>query len=144
LPHHADCLADRVNVHRHLHQRYEVVDTPFGTSYGAYRPAEPDTYYWRIAHFLFPFYTMIPTGILGMQVLVRAWVPVDDEHVMFWSIGVPRSREGRGSAGGASGMTAGGGPSPPPGTATAASSSWWRRPTGSAGSGWRSTRTTTT
>ena len=87
--------------------RYEVVDTPFGTLYGAYRPAEPDTYYWRIAHFLFPFYTMIPTGILGMQVLVRAWVPVDDEHVMFWSMGVPRSREGRGSAGGASGMTAG-------------------------------------
>jgi nitrite reductase/ring-hydroxylating ferredoxin subunit len=90
--------------------RYDVVDTSFGTSYGAYRPAEPDTYYWRIAHFLFPFYTMIPTGILGMQVLVRAWVPVDDEHVMFWSIGVPRSREGRGSAGGASGMTAGGRP----------------------------------
>ena len=37
----------------------------FGTSYGAYRPAEDDTYYWRIAHFLFPFYTMIPTGTLG-------------------------------------------------------------------------------
>ena len=88
--------------------RYSVVDTEFGTSYGAYRPAEADSYYWRIAHFLFPFFTMIPTGVLGMQVLVRAWVPVDDEHVMFWSIGMPRSREGRGNAGGASGMTAGG------------------------------------
>src|SRR4029453_17609374 len=76
--------------------RYEVVDTEFGTSYGAYRPAEPDTYYWRIAHFLFPFFTMIPTGILGVQVLVRAWVPVDDEHVMFWSIELPRSRRGGG------------------------------------------------
>ena len=64
----------------------QVVDTEFGTSYGAYRPAEEDTYYWRIAHFLFPFYTMIPTGMLGMQVLVRAWVPVDDEHTMFWSM----------------------------------------------------------
>src|SRR5881397_330930 len=32
--------------------KYEVVDTEFGTSYGAYRPAESDTYYWRIAHFL--------------------------------------------------------------------------------------------
>src|SRR5512145_3357077 len=31
--------------------RYEVVDTEFGTSYGAYRTAEADTYYWRIAHF---------------------------------------------------------------------------------------------
>ena len=37
-------------------------------SYGAYRPAEPDTYYWRIAHFLFPFYTMIPAGVLGRKV----------------------------------------------------------------------------
>ena len=44
------------------------IDTEFGTSYGAYRPAEDDTYYWRIAHFLFPFYTMIPTGVLGVQV----------------------------------------------------------------------------
>lgn len=88
--------------------KYEVVDTEFGTSYGAYRPAEDDTYYWRIAHFLFPFYTMIPTGVLGMQVLVRAWVPIDDEHVMFWSIGAPRTRQGSGAAGGAAAMTAGG------------------------------------
>src|SRR5678816_529030 len=88
--------------------RYDVVDTTFGTSYGAYRPAEADTYYWRIAHFLFPFYTMIPTGILGMQVLVRAWVPVDDEHVMFWSMGVPSTRTGRGATGGATALQAGG------------------------------------
>jgi phenylpropionate dioxygenase-like ring-hydroxylating dioxygenase large terminal subunit len=90
--------------------KYEVVDTEFGTSYGAYRPAEPDTYYWRIAHFLFPCFTMIPTGILGVQILVRAWVPVDDDHVMFWSIAVPRSREGRGSAGGATTFTGTGQP----------------------------------
>ncbi len=84
--------------------RYEVVDTEFGTSYGAYRPAEADTYYWRLAHFLFPFYTMIPTGILGMQILVRAWVPVDDEHIMFWSLSVPRSRQGGGGAGSAAAL----------------------------------------
>jgi hypothetical protein len=90
--------------------KYEVVDTEFGTSYGAYRPAEADSYYWRIAHFLFPFFTMIPTGILGMQVLVRAWVPIDDDHMMFWSITVPRSRVGNGAAGGASGLNAGGRP----------------------------------
>jgi len=90
--------------------KYEVVDTEFGTSYGAFRPAEADTYYWRIAHFLFPFFTMIPTGILGMQVLVRAWVPVDDNHIMFWSIAAPRSRVGNGAAGGAAGLSAGGRP----------------------------------
>jgi phenylpropionate dioxygenase-like ring-hydroxylating dioxygenase large terminal subunit len=89
--------------------RYDVVDTEFGTSYGTYRPAEADTYYWRIAHFMFPFWTMIPTGILGTQVLVRAWVPLDDEHVMFWSIGVPRTRAIPGT-GTAQGVTVGGRP----------------------------------
>jgi phthalate 4,5-dioxygenase len=72
--------------------KYDVHETEFGTTYGAYRPAEEDTHYWRIANFLFPFYTMIPTGTLGIAVHVRAWVPVDDEHVMFWNISVPRSR----------------------------------------------------
>jgi phenylpropionate dioxygenase-like ring-hydroxylating dioxygenase large terminal subunit len=72
--------------------KYDVHETEFGTAYGAYRPAEADTYYWRIANFLFPFYTMIPTGTLGIAVHTRAWVPVDDEHVMFWNISMPRSR----------------------------------------------------
>jgi hypothetical protein len=41
---------------------------------------------------------MIPTGVLGVQVLVRAWVPIDDEHMMFWSFTVPSSRSsGQGS-----------------------------------------------
>src|SRR6476469_933904 len=56
------------------------------------RPPEADTYYWRVAHYLFPFYTMIPTGVRGVQVLVRAWVPVDDDHMMFWSFADPRTR----------------------------------------------------
>ena len=71
--------------------RYVTIDTAFGTSYGAFRPAEADTYYWRIAHFLFPCFTMIPNGALGTQILVRAWVPVDDEHVMFWSMGTSQA-----------------------------------------------------
>src|SRR5215470_8185358 len=83
--------------------KYEVVDSEFGTSYGAYRPAEAETYYWRIAHFLFPFFTMIPTGVLGTQILVRAWVPIDDDYVMFWSIAAPRTRQGRAAAGVATG-----------------------------------------
>ena len=49
---------------------------------------------------------MIPTGILGMQILVRAWVPVDDEHIMFWSMAVPSTRQGRGATGGASALQA--------------------------------------
>lgn len=90
--------------------RYNVLDTEFGTSYGAYRPAEEDTFYWRVAHFLFPFYTMIPTGVLGVQVLVRAWVPVDDDHMMFWSFAVPSSRsQGQGSPPGVNASAGSGG-----------------------------------
>jgi phthalate 4,5-dioxygenase len=71
--------------------RYQVVDTPYGTMYGAYRPAEEDTYYWRVAHFLFPFYTMPPVGLLGIKITARCWVPMDDEHTMFFMMS-PRLR----------------------------------------------------
>ena len=72
-------LADRA-------PRYEATDTDFGVMYGAYRPAEADTNYWRIANFLFPFYAMVPTGVLGLEVRVRAWVPMDDAHTLAFLI----------------------------------------------------------
>jgi phenylpropionate dioxygenase-like ring-hydroxylating dioxygenase large terminal subunit len=66
--------------------KFAVVDTPFGTSYGAYRPATEDSYYWRIAHMLFPFYAMIPAGMMGQQTRFAAYVPMDDEHTLHWEI----------------------------------------------------------
>ena len=72
--------------------RYHVIDTDIGTMYGAYRPAEDDTYYYRFAQFLFPFFTMIPTNTLGVQVVVRAWVPLDDHHTMFWVMAAPATQ----------------------------------------------------
>jgi phenylpropionate dioxygenase-like ring-hydroxylating dioxygenase large terminal subunit len=71
--------------------RYQVVDTDFGAMYSAFRPADAGNLYHRIALFLFPFWTMIPTGVLGHQVVARAWVPMDDEHTMFFSL-TPRVR----------------------------------------------------
>ena len=68
--------------------RYEVIDTEFGVMYGAARPAEDDSEYWRIANFLFPFYAMVPTGVLGLEVRVRAWVPMDDGHTLAMTIGL--------------------------------------------------------
>src|SRR5262249_55377627 len=59
--------------------------------------AETDTDYWRIANFLFPFYAMVPTGVLGLEIRVRAWVPMDDEHTL--AITVARSPQGTRSAG---------------------------------------------
>src|SRR5579864_3850751 len=72
--------------------RYQVIDTEYGAMYGAYRPGLDDQLYWRFAQFLFPFYAMIPTGVLGIQVLTRAWVPMDDEHMMFFSMGSQQSQ----------------------------------------------------
>ena len=66
--------------------RYAVLDTEYGSMYGAYRPAGPGQYYWRIAQFLFPFFTMTPTGLLGRQIIARAWVPMDDEHMMLYTM----------------------------------------------------------
>ncbi len=71
--------------------RYMVVETDGGAMYGAYRPAARDVNYWRIAQFLFPFYALIPTGVLGLSRLFRAWVPMDDEHTMFFVMGAQGS-----------------------------------------------------
>jgi phenylpropionate dioxygenase-like ring-hydroxylating dioxygenase large terminal subunit len=72
--------------------RYMVDETEYGTIYGAYRPAEEDSYYFRIGQFVLPFYTMPGTGKLGYggRRGFRAWVPVDDDHTMFFTIGAPR------------------------------------------------------
>jgi anti-anti-sigma factor len=81
---------------RQRQAKFSVIDTEFGTSYGAYRPAEDDTYYWRIAHQMFPFYAMIPTGTLGIEVRFRAYVPMDDDHTICWTItGLNGDRPGR-------------------------------------------------
>jgi len=64
--------------------RYAVLDTPYGAMYGAYRPAGPGQQYWRIAQFLFPFWTMPPTGLLGAKYVARGWVPMDDEHMLMF------------------------------------------------------------
>jgi phenylpropionate dioxygenase-like ring-hydroxylating dioxygenase large terminal subunit len=68
---------------------YAISNTDYGTCYGAYRPAEPDTNYWRIANFLFPIYTQVPPGTLAVKRQFRAWVPMDDDHVMFWGVNAP-------------------------------------------------------
>jgi len=70
---------------------YETADTEFGTSYAAHRPVGEEQSYWRLGHFLFPCYTILPAADLRSQILVRCWVPVDDENTMFWSMVVPRS-----------------------------------------------------
>ena len=75
--------------------RYKVVDTDYGTLYGAYRPADNYQTYWRIAHFLFPCWTLAPFIPFEHYRIARAWVPLDDTHTMFVMIG---PKEGAGSS----------------------------------------------
>jgi phthalate 4,5-dioxygenase oxygenase subunit len=67
--------------------RYSVIDTDFGAMYGAYRDTDDNRRYWRVANFLFPFWTMPPQGLLGQKVTARGWVPMDDTHTMFLMTG---------------------------------------------------------
>jgi phenylpropionate dioxygenase-like ring-hydroxylating dioxygenase large terminal subunit len=75
--------------------KYEVVETEFGVMYGAGRPAESDSTYWRIANFLFPFWAMVPTGVLGLEVRVRGWIPMDDGHTLAMTIGLGQAPQSR-------------------------------------------------
>jgi hypothetical protein len=68
------------------HPRFEVVDTDYGVLVGARRDAEVDSYYWRITQFLMPFYSMIPPYGESPSIGGHAWVPIDDENVMTWSM----------------------------------------------------------
>jgi nitrite reductase/ring-hydroxylating ferredoxin subunit len=68
------------------HPRFEVVETDYGVLIGAGRSADTDGIYWRITQFLMPFWTM--TGPYGENPIrqTRAWVPMDDERTMLFSV----------------------------------------------------------
>jgi phthalate 4,5-dioxygenase oxygenase subunit len=65
---------------------YHVEDTEWGTMYAAYRPADPGETYYRVAHFAFPFWTLIPDGQFADYILGEAWVPMDDTHTMLLQV----------------------------------------------------------
>jgi nitrite reductase/ring-hydroxylating ferredoxin subunit len=66
--------------------RFTIEDTDFGCTYGCNRPAEDGTTYWRIAHFLFPFYALIPASYLRSSVI--AVVPIDDENCLRFHVAI--------------------------------------------------------
>jgi len=68
------------------HPRFAVEDTDYGLAIGARRDAENDQHYWRITQFLMPFYTMIPPYGPKPVMHGHAFVPMDDEHTMVWTV----------------------------------------------------------
>jgi phenylpropionate dioxygenase-like ring-hydroxylating dioxygenase large terminal subunit len=64
---------------------FEIEKTDFGLTLFGRRNGEPDSYYWRVTQWLFPWFTLIPPfgeHSLGGHV----WVPIDDENCWAWSI----------------------------------------------------------
>jgi phthalate 4,5-dioxygenase oxygenase subunit len=73
--------------YRQRDAKFDTMETDYGLCNGAYRPAEADSYYYRITQILWPFFHMIPGGKLGDGIKIGAYVPMDDEHHLQWEIG---------------------------------------------------------
>jgi hypothetical protein len=71
---------------RDKHPRFETVDTDSGVLIAARRNADDDHYYWRITPFVMPCYNIIPPYGESPTVGGLAWVPMDDETTMVWSV----------------------------------------------------------
>src|SRR4029079_1427120 len=86
--------------------KFVVKDTAMGVSYGMYRPAEEDSYYWRVGHMLFPCFAMVPPGPLGQGPSFIAYVPMDDYHTLEWGV-FSRARQPGAVMAGQGGVTRG-------------------------------------
>lgn len=64
---------------------FEIEKQPFGLTLFGRRNGEPNSFYWRITQWLFPWYTLIPP--FGDHSLAgHVWVPIDDHKCWSWSI----------------------------------------------------------
>src|ERR1700730_2163313 len=79
--------SDAYYITQQRHGRFVAQEHEIGASYAAVRHAEPGTEYWRMGHFLLPFYTMNAPGLLGIKNQSLAWVPLDDHNTMVWTVG---------------------------------------------------------
>jgi phenylpropionate dioxygenase-like ring-hydroxylating dioxygenase large terminal subunit len=67
------------------HPRLTAMDTDYGMVYGGRRFMPDGGYYWRVTQWLLPSFSLIPgRGRRGGT----AWIPVDDEHCVRYSIGM--------------------------------------------------------
>jgi phthalate 4,5-dioxygenase len=80
-----------------LAPRFETHESDAGLMIAARRSAGPDRYYWRITQFLMPFFTLIPPFGDDQTIRAKAWVPIDDETHMNWTISCHPSRAIEGS-----------------------------------------------
>ncbi len=64
---------------------FDIEKMPFGLSLFGRRNGEPDSYYWRVTQWLFPWFTLIPP--FGEHSMAgHIFVPMDDENCWVWSV----------------------------------------------------------
>src|SRR5579871_88807 len=66
--------------------RFDTQESEGGLMIAAQRAAARDRYYWRVTQFLMPFFTLIPPFANDDTIRAKAWVPIDDESHMNWTI----------------------------------------------------------
>ncbi len=68
---------------------FETRETNYGVIVANRRPADEDNVYWRMNHYVMPFYTMFPPSSSRPDTTIsgHGWVPIDDENtlVFHWS-----------------------------------------------------------
>ncbi len=65
--------------------QFTIENTSFGLTLYGKRNGEPDSNYWRVTQWIFPWYTLIPP--FGAHSLAgHVWVPIDDHNCWAWSI----------------------------------------------------------
>ena len=69
-----------------LNPEIESLDSDWGTMYGNKRPARPGAAYWRVGHFIFPFWSVPTPGPFGRDVQMLGWIPMDDTHTFHISL----------------------------------------------------------
>ena len=64
-----------------------VTEHEIGATYAAVRPADRGNEYWRTGHFLLAVLHDERARRAGTQEQAQAWVPLDDENTMIWTVG---------------------------------------------------------
>lgn len=64
---------------------FDIHESAVGLLIGARRNAEPGFHYWRVTQWMMPFYTLIPP-YKGNALNGHAWVPMDDNNCMAWTM----------------------------------------------------------
>ena len=70
---------------RSTNTTFDIHEAMGGLMIGARRKADPGFHYWRVTQWMMPWYTLIPP-YKGNALNGHAWVPMDDENCMAWTM----------------------------------------------------------